>query len=83
MISTIAPEKMNSLVYIAPIFDSRYKLVGLEVSLCDLVGEIQGSAIVLKVKEKLEALFDDYWQLYKPLTPQSGQSTGPVQIEKG
>ena len=42
------PEKINHLVYIAPIFDSRYKLVGLEVSLCDLFAEIQGSAIVLK-----------------------------------
>jgi len=28
------------------------------------------------VREKLEALFDEYWQLYKPLTPQSGQSIG-------
>ena len=28
-----APDKMNVLVYIATIFDPRYKLVGLEVSL--------------------------------------------------
>ena len=54
------PEKMNPLVYIAPIFDPRYKLLGLEVSLCDLFGEEQGSAIVLKVREKLEALFGEY-----------------------
>jgi len=78
------PEKMNPLVYIAPIFDHQYKLVGLEVSLCDLFGEMQGSAIVLKVKEKLEALFDEYWQLYKPITPQSGQSSGAQpEVEKG
>jgi len=57
---------MNPLVYIAPIFDPMYKLVDLEVSLCNLFGEIQDSAIILKVKEKLEALFDEYWQLYKP-----------------
>jgi len=69
-------EKMNPLVYIAPIFDPRYKLVGPEVSLCDLFGEIQDSAIILEVKEKLEALFDEYWQFYKPLIPQSGQSSG-------
>ena len=30
-----APKKMNLLVYIAPIFDPRYKLVGLKLSLCD------------------------------------------------
>ena len=78
-----APDKMNALVYIAAIFDPRYKLVGLELSLCDLFGDIEGSAIVSKVKEKLQALFDEYWQLYKPLTTQSGQSSGPVQIEKG
>jgi len=48
------------------------------VSLCDLFGDIQGSAISSKVKETLEALFDEYFQLYKPLTTQSGQSTGPV-----
>ena len=77
------PDKMNPLVYIATIFDPRYKLVGLELSLCDLYGDIQGGAIMSKVKEKLEALFTEYWQLYKPLSTQSGQSTGPVQIEKG
>ena len=54
------PEKMNPLVYIALIFDLRYKLAGVEVSLCDLFGEAQGSAIVLKVREKLEALFNEY-----------------------
>jgi len=42
------PKKMNPLVYIAPIFDPRYKFVGLEVSLCDLFREIQGSAIVFE-----------------------------------
>ena len=78
------PKKMNLLVDIAPIFYPRYKLAGLEVSLCDLFGEEQGSAIVLKVREKLETLFDEYWQLYKPLAPQSRQSsrTQP-EIEKG
>jgi len=70
------PKKMNLLVDIAPIFYPRYKLAGLEVSLCDLFGEEQGSAIVLKVREKLETLFDEYWQLYKPLAPQSRQSSG-------
>ena len=45
-----APDKMNPLVCIAPIFDHWYKLVGPEVSLCDLFGEMQGSAIVSKVK---------------------------------
>jgi len=59
------PEKVNPLVYIAPIFDPRYKLVGLEVSLCDLFGEMQDSTIISKVREKLEALFNKYWQLYK------------------
>ena len=54
------PEKMNPLVYIAPIFDPRYKLPGLEVSLCDFFGKVQSSTIVLKVKEKLETLFDEY-----------------------
>ena len=54
------PEKMNHLVYIIPIFDPRDKLAGLEVSLCDLSGEVQGSAIVLKLREKLETLFDEY-----------------------
>jgi len=51
---------MNPLVYIAPIFDPRYKLVGLELSLCDLFGETQGSVITLKVKEKVKVLFDEY-----------------------
>lgn len=75
---------MNPLLYMAPIFDPRYKLAGLEVSLCDLFAEIQGSDIVLKVREKLEALFDEYWQLYKPFTPQSGQSSeAQSEVEKG
>ena len=39
------PEKMNLLVYIAPIFDPRYKLAGLELSLYDLFGEEQEFAI--------------------------------------
>ena len=43
-------------------------------------GDVQGSVIALKVKEKVEALFDEYWQLYKPLTSQSGQNSG-VQVE--
>ena len=51
MLSTMPPKKMNRLVYIAPIFDPRYKLAGLEVSLCDLFSEVQGIAIVLKVRE--------------------------------
>ena len=63
------PEKLNPLVYITPIFVPRYKLVDLDLSLCDLFGEVQGSVIALKVKEKAEALFDEYWQLYMPLTP--------------
>ena len=50
--------------------------MGLKLSLYDLFGEVHGSAIVLKVKETVVALFDEYWQLYKPLTPQSGQSSG-------
>jgi len=45
-----APQKMNLLVYIAPIFDPRYKLAGLELSLHDLFGEEQGFALGLKVK---------------------------------
>jgi len=53
-------EKMNPLVYIATNFDPRYKLVGLEVSLCDLFGDIQVSAIISEVKEKLEDLLDEY-----------------------
>ena len=53
-------EKTNPLVYMAPIFDPRYKLAGLEVSLCDLFGEVQGSVVVLKMGEKLETLFDEY-----------------------
>ena len=74
---------MKPLVYIAPIFDPKYKLVGLKVSLCDLFGEVQGSAIVLKVRKKLETLFDEYWELYMPLTPQNGQSSGiQPKIEK-
>ena len=40
------PEKMNPLVYIAPIFDPRYKLVGLELSLCDLFGDVQGLSLI-------------------------------------
>ena len=35
-----ALEKMSPLVYIASIIDPRYKLVGLEVSLCDLFSEV-------------------------------------------
>jgi len=78
------PEKMNPLVYIASIFDPRYNLVGFKVSLCDMFDEVQGSVIILKVREKLEALFDEYWQLYKPLTPQSWQSSGAQsEVEKG
>ena len=77
------PEKMNPLMYITPMFDPRYKLAGLEVSLCDLFGEVQGTAIVSKVREKLETLFDEYWELYMPLTPQNGQSSGiQPKIEK-
>jgi len=33
-------------------FDPRYKLVGLDLSLCDLFGEVQGSVIALKVKRR-------------------------------
>jgi len=35
------PEKMNPLVYIALIFDPRYKLAGLKLSLYDLFGEVK------------------------------------------
>ena len=35
------PEKMNPLVYIALIFDTRYKLAGLKLSLYDLFGEVK------------------------------------------
>ena len=84
MSQTFTLEKINPLVYIAPIFDPRYKLVGLELSLCDLFEEVQGSVVALKVKEKVEALFDEYWQLYKPLTSQSGQNSGAqVEVESG
>jgi len=67
---------MNPFVYIASIFDPRYKLFYLELSLCDLFGEVKGSVIALKVKEKIGALVDEYWQLYKPLTRQTGQTSG-------
>ena len=49
------PDKMNPLVSIAPVFDPTYKLVGLQVSLCELLVEAQGSVVTLKVREKLEA----------------------------
>ena len=78
------PEKMNPLLYIAPIFDPRCKLEGVQVSLCDVFGEEQGSTIVSKVREKLEALFDEYWQLYKPSTPHTGQSSEvQPEVEEG
>jgi len=70
------PEKLNPLMYIAPIFDPKYKLVGLELSRYDFFGEVYDSTIVLKMKEKVKALFDEYWQLYKPLTSQNGKSSG-------
>jgi len=36
------------------------------------------------VKEKLEALFDESWQLCKSMAPQSGQSSGAQpKVEKG
>ena len=54
---------MNPLVYTTPIFDPRYKLANPEHSLCDLLGDIHSSATALKVKEKVETLFNDYWQL--------------------
>jgi len=66
----------DALEKIGPIFDLEYTLEDFEVSLCDLSGEAQRSAIVLKIREKLEVLFDEYWKLYKPLTLQSGQSSG-------
>ena len=76
------PEKMNLLVYIAPIFDPRYKLAGLELSLHDLFGEEQGFALGLQVKQKVEALFEEYWQLYQPLNCQSGQNSGtPIEVD--
>ena len=34
------PEKMNLLVHIAPTFDPGYNIAGLELSLCDLFGEV-------------------------------------------
>ena len=46
-------------MYIAPVFDPKHKLAGLEVCLCDSFGEVQDRAIVLKVKEKLDALFKE------------------------
>ena len=46
-------EKMNPLEKIAPIFYPRYEVAGLEVALYDLFGEIQVSAIVSKMREKL------------------------------
>ena len=36
------------------------------------------------MKEKLDAFFDEYWKLYKPWTPQSGQSSGKQpEVDKG
>jgi len=36
------------------------------------------------VKQKVEALFEEYWQLYQPLNSQSGQSSGtPIEVESG
>ena len=57
--------------------------MGFQVSLCDLFGEVQGNAIDLIVKETLDALFDEYCHLYKPLTPQGKQSSGAKpEVEK-
>jgi len=53
-------KKINLLGCIASIFYPEHKLEGLKVSLCNLFGEVQCNAIVLKVKEKLKALFDEY-----------------------
>ncbi|VFQ91390.1 unnamed protein product [Cuscuta campestris] len=68
-------EKLNTLVYIAPIFDPRYKLEGLEICVCDLFGATSGDSIMEKVKGSVDTLFDEYWQLYKPSQAQSGQSS--------
>lgn len=71
MLSTVAHLKNEPFGGIAFIFDLTYKLAGIRVALCDLFDKVQGIAIVLKVKEKLEILFTEYWQLYKPLTHHS------------
>ena len=40
--------------------------------------------MALKLKEKVEVLFDKYWQLHKSLTPQSWQSSGAqTKVESG
>ena len=49
-----------------------------------MFGEEQGSAIVSKVREKLEALFDEYWQLYTPTNPHTTQSSEvQPEVEEG
>ena len=53
-------EKINPLMCIAHIFDSRYKLVSLELSLYNFFGQVQGSGTILKVKKKLKTLFDEH-----------------------
>ena len=47
-----APEKMNPLVYIAPIFDPRYKLVGLKLSICDLLEKYKAVLSLWKWKRR-------------------------------
>ncbi|XP_074321415.1 zinc finger BED domain-containing protein RICESLEEPER 2-like [Silene latifolia] len=58
--------KMNTLIYISAILDPRVKLVGIQIALSDMYGDVKGEFMTDKVKRELEDLFDEYWMKYKP-----------------
>ena len=58
------PTKMNTLIFLANIFDPRDKLEFMEYSLKQMYGDDTGLVVYIILKSDLSALFDEYVLLY-------------------
>nr|XP_043630065.1 zinc finger BED domain-containing protein RICESLEEPER 1-like [Erigeron canadensis] len=56
--------KFNLLVYIASVFDPRTKYMYLEVTLCKMYGDEDGTKIATLCKNTLYELFNDYQRIH-------------------
>jgi hypothetical protein len=53
-------EKINPLLFVASVFDPRYKMIILEFWFTSNVGEEKSEKIITKLKNALEQLYNHY-----------------------
>ncbi|CAN0881053.1 Zinc finger BED domain-containing protein RICESLEEPER 2 [Linum grandiflorum] len=76
-------KRMNRLMYLAPVFDPRYRWSILQFTFPKLYGEHRGEELLVEVREELNAMFDVYKEKQARERNDSSQTQSSMSTSEG